>query len=315
MKNPFLRFDQRQLVINWHVTEACNYRCQYCYAQWEGSPSQTDFIRDAGCTRLLLRGLFEFFHPGNGSNPLRREMRWNSVRLNFAGGEPLLNQERLLETISVAKSIGFDVSLITNGSRLDRCTLVSLASELSMIGISIDSGKEGTNRGIGRMDRQGRVLELDSLSQGLRAARIANSQLRLKINTVVNALNYQEDMNSVIQGLDPDKWKVLKMLPIINNNLEVTNSQFADFVTRHRGLANLMSSENNDSLTESYIMIDPKGRFFQNSSRGRHFGYQYSRPIMQVGVRDAFSDLTFNSRKYLSRYGTPSPIATEMCPV
>lgn len=20
-----------ELVINWHLTEACNYRCQYCY--------------------------------------------------------------------------------------------------------------------------------------------------------------------------------------------------------------------------------------------------------------------------------------------
>lgn len=32
------RFDEggvrhvvEELVINWHLTEACNYRCQYCY--------------------------------------------------------------------------------------------------------------------------------------------------------------------------------------------------------------------------------------------------------------------------------------------
>lgn len=23
-----------ELVINWHITEACNYRCRYCYAHW-----------------------------------------------------------------------------------------------------------------------------------------------------------------------------------------------------------------------------------------------------------------------------------------
>ena len=28
-------------VINWHVTEACNYRCGYCYAHWD-RPSRTE---------------------------------------------------------------------------------------------------------------------------------------------------------------------------------------------------------------------------------------------------------------------------------
>lgn len=23
------------VVINWHVTEACNYHCGYCYAKWQ----------------------------------------------------------------------------------------------------------------------------------------------------------------------------------------------------------------------------------------------------------------------------------------
>lgn len=23
------------LVINWHITEACNYQCFYCFAKWQ----------------------------------------------------------------------------------------------------------------------------------------------------------------------------------------------------------------------------------------------------------------------------------------
>lgn len=320
-RNSFLmtkfiaKFDQRQLVVNWHITQACNYRCQYCYAQWEGASCEPDLICSADHTRNLLLQLFEFFKPGNDENPLRREMQWNSVRLNFAGGEPLLNQQRTLDAINLAKHVGFDVSLITNGSRLDSDMLAALAPGLSMIGISIDSCDEGTNRGIGRMDRHGRALGFESLSHGLRTARIANPRLRLKVNTVVNALNSQEDMNFMIQGLAPNKWKVLKMLPVINNNLEVTHSQFEGFVTRHRELESIMTAEDDESLTESYIMVDPKGRFFQNSPGDGPMGYHYSRPILQAGAQEAFSDLTFNARKFLSRYSRPSPIAAEMCQV
>lgn len=24
-----------ELVVNWHITEACNYNCRYCFAKWE----------------------------------------------------------------------------------------------------------------------------------------------------------------------------------------------------------------------------------------------------------------------------------------
>lgn len=23
------------LVVNWHITEACNYKCFYCFAKWQ----------------------------------------------------------------------------------------------------------------------------------------------------------------------------------------------------------------------------------------------------------------------------------------
>lgn len=41
------------IVINWHVTEACNYHCGYCYAKWQ-RVDRTDLIRDAAATEALL---------------------------------------------------------------------------------------------------------------------------------------------------------------------------------------------------------------------------------------------------------------------
>lgn len=307
MESPSVPRNCRQLVVNWHFTEACNYRCSFCYAHWDTSNTGTDLMRDdQSCQQLLCR-LFDFFQFGNPENPICQEMQWETVRLNIAGGEPLLNQKRTIEIAKMAQIIGFDVSLITNGSRLDSETAAAISPALSMIGVSVDSGCESTNRRIGRVDRNGRVLRTDDLSLATAAARLANPDIRLKINTVVNALNFDADMTTLIRSLNPYKWKVLQMLPSLTDNLAVTDSQFRNFVSRHQSLEDIMSVEDNDSMTESYIMIDPKGRFYQDNTGGDKRGYQYSRPILDVGVRQAFADVNLHSKKFLSRYKDYSP--------
>lgn len=89
----------------------------------------------------------------------------------------------------------------------------------------------------------------------------------------------------------------------MTHDLAVTETQFNAFVVRHAALASIVSAEDNDSLTESYIMVDPQGRFFQNSTGTTGTGYHYSRSILHAGASAAFSDLTFSARRYLSRYG------------
>lgn len=95
------------LVVNWHVTEACNYRCAYCYAHWDRLEGD-EVIRDPRATERLLRSIHEAF--GTGGKSAR-------VRLNFAGGEPLLFAKQMLAAMRFAAGLGFDLSLITNGSR------------------------------------------------------------------------------------------------------------------------------------------------------------------------------------------------------
>ena len=92
------------------------------------------------------------------------------------------------------------------------------------------------------------------------------------------------------------------MLPVVTNNLAVSDAQFNGFVERHRALEEIMCVEDSNSLAESYIMIDPHGRFFQNSMADGRGGYQYSRSILEAGAREAFSDLRFSPRKFLTRY-------------
>ena len=30
----------KELVVNWHITEACNYKCDYCFAKWDSNSKE-----------------------------------------------------------------------------------------------------------------------------------------------------------------------------------------------------------------------------------------------------------------------------------
>lgn len=290
------------LVINWHLTEVCNYRCQYCYAIWNESVCPRELIHDSERTTALLSELFRFFQPANRTNLLANRMSWSSVRLNVAGGEPLLHAKKLPAIVSQARALGFEVSLISNGSHVDHELLDRLAPQLTWLGISIDSVSPATNRAIGRIDRRGRLLDPDNLASCLASARQANPDLLLKLNTVVNQLNHAEDLSALIRRFAPDKWKVLRMLPVLNQHLAISDAQFTAFVARHRTFAKILCAEDNQNMRESYLMVDPYGRFFQNSPLIAGKGYAYSPPILQVGAEAAFAEMAFDPERFSARY-------------
>lgn len=290
------------LVLNWHLTEACNYRCQYCYAAWNESACPRELIHDPVRTTALLSELYRFFRPGNRANPLASRMSWDSVRLNLAGGEPTLHAKKLPALVSHARALGFEVSMISNGSRLTRELLDQLAPQLTWLGISLDSANPATNRAIGRIDRRGKFLDLDELANNLHRTRQNNLQLRLKLNTVVNQLNHAEDLGTLIRRFAPEKWKVLRMLPVVNQHLSVSDEQFAAFIARHRAFSPVLCAEDNQDMRESYLMIDPHGRFFQNSPLIAGQGYAYSPPILQVGADAAFARIAFDPARFSARY-------------
>ena len=296
------------LVLNWHITEACNYRCQYCYASWNTATCQRELIHDPERTTLLLAELYRFFRPGNRNNPLANQMAWDSVRLNIAGGEPLLHAGKLPFIVSQARDLGFEVSLISNGSYLhDELLLNQLAPELTWLGISIDSVNPEINRIIGRVGRHGRLLDLERLAASLNGARQSNPGLRIKLNTVVNQLNHSEDLSLLILRFAPEKWKVLRMLPVVNQQLAINDEQFAAFVARHHTFERVLCAEDNEDMRDTYLMIDPRGRFFQNSARIAGQGYAYSQPILEVGAAVALAEMTFDSKRFSARYISGNP--------
>ncbi|EDM47642.1 viperin family antiviral radical SAM protein [Marinobacter algicola] len=290
-----------ELTINWHVTEACNYSCQYCYAKWKDYPNPRELFHDRRRTRDLLNELFRYFHPTNTNNPLREELSWKTVRLNLAGGEPSILGNRLLDIAEIAREVGFQLSIISNGSRLTRSMIKEIAPHLTCLGISLDSANPTTNMEIGRALRSGKLLDPQELAGNIRLALKINPRLTVKLNTVVNLLNVGEDLSGLVQEIRPQRWKILRMLPIVDASLAISDEEFAAFVQRHRAFQSVQCVEDNRDMCESYLMIDPFGRFFQNhpSLAG---GYLYSDPILSVGAHAAFSKMAFNSASFQSRY-------------
>lgn len=272
--------------VNFHLWKPCNERCTYCYAAFD----------DDSLLQSVRTGVSE-----DDACSIVAALRAAGVeKITFVGGEPTLcpYMPRLLQ---FSRALGFVVMLVTNGKRLRR-VLAEAPGSLDWVGLSVDSSVEETQAKLGR--GKGRyVADSMELFDLLREAGI-----RAKLNTVVTRLNWQEDMSRFILRTRPERWKIFQVLPVDGQNngrvdpLLVTREQFEAFVERHRWLSShgvMLAAESNDDMTGSYAMIDPTGRFFDNSA-GRH---TYSRPILDVGVSAAFNDVTFDRARFEGRGG------------
>lgn len=235
--------------VNWHLTPACNYSCRFCFA------------RNLGERPVSF---------SDGSRILSRLADAGMEKINFAGGEPLLHP-RLFDYCQVAHDLGMTVSITTNGSRLTPELILAHRNCIDWIALSVDSASEETEARLGRGDGH-HVSHCVLLSDAIRDAGI-----RLKINTTVTALSWDEDMTAFIRRTDPDRWKVLQMLHIRGENdgavaeLSVTRTEFQAFADRHAGVV-LRGGvqpvfESAAMIESSYFMITPGGRVKTDTGR------------------------------------------------
>ena len=278
--------------VDYHLCKCCNMQCKFCFARFPDVKQS-----------ILPRG----YLPRDQARALTELLASRSRKITFAGGEPTLCPW-LSELIGAAKANAATM-LVTNGSLLTPSYLASLAGHLDWIGISIDSIDLTTNRRHGRAV-SGRPL---SASHYERVARLVLSYgIRLKVNIVVTAINAQEDMSDFVASLDPERVKIFQVLPLRGQNdgkiepLLVSDEQFHAFGRRYRHLEGrgiTLAIEDNAAMTGSYAMVDPAGRFFDNT-RGTH---TYSRPILEVGIDEAWSDITFDMNTFVKRGGLYEP--------
>ena len=276
--------------VNYHLWEPCNMRCRFCFATFKDVVSTV--LPDGHLTQQQAEDLLAM-------------LAQSFDKITFAGGEPTLCPWLDVLVHSAARR-GMTTMLVTNGSLLDEARIEALAPHLHWLTLSVDSAQEDTHRRLGRAIR-GRAIGAERYARLAELARGAG--IRVKLNTVVTSLNADEDMRSMILAIRPERWKILRVLPVADQNggkvekLLCDDAAFRGFVDRHRAVEDggvALVPEDNDDMRGSYAMIDPAGRFFDNVD-GRH---HYSAPILSVGVERAWSDVRFSQARFDERGGS-----------
>ena len=272
--------------VNYFISRKCNYSCKFCFhtaktshsLPIEESAKGLRLLKDAGCEKI-----------------------------NFAGGEPYLHPILLGELCQVAsEELGMAVSIISNGSLISNEWMEMYAKYVDVLGVSVDSFQPETNANIGRggdanNEHVQRMLQVRDLC--------TKHDVLFKLNTVVNSLNWEEDMNSQIAELDPYRWKVFQVLLLDGENtgsegelgdardLCIGRREFDSFVGRHSNRKQLIP-EPNDVMQNSYLLLDEDMKFLDCSGGGKVPG----RSILDVGV-EALSDAGFDHRMFHERGG------------
>lgn len=288
-----------ELVVNYHVTEACNFKCQHCFAKWPSNKSSAQ--RDKILS--IVSRICDFLQRGEMCSPDGRIVRWKSGRITIAGGEPLLVKS-VFEALNYIRGRRVRTSIVTNGVLLTDNLIDKYATDIDVIGISFDSIYPDTHVKIGRADSEGSTLTADRLTKMISRIRLASQAAFVKINTVVTRLNYMENMSDVINTAAPDRWKIIRVLPVYGGDT-VSDAEFGNFIATHVGVQHLHFEDNKDMMS-SYIMINPDGRIFQNKELISDVGYVYSEEITQIGVESAIKQVGFLPDVFAGRYPSSS---------
>ena len=286
-------------TINLFVNSRCNYTCKHCYATFQDIPgAKLPKLCEADAMAIIQQIADE---------PLADNLV--ARKITFVGGEPTLHPA-LPRLVAFAKQSGLVTAVITNGLTASPRYLEQFAGNLDWVGLSIDGLNKTLNQQIGRATTAGRYLDGDSYLA--RIQWIKDIGARLKINTVVSALNQHSDFNEFMRQAQPMRWKIFQVTPIAGQNdrfiklLEIQRSAFDQFVARHSMLENRgirVVAEPVETIRGSYVMISPDGRFFDDSE-GCHY---YSNRILDVGLSNAFNEVAFDAAKYDGRDGNYNP--------
>lgn len=284
--------------INIHVLEACNFRCQQCFSKF-------------GTKKLL---------PVEGWKKIIDNCiaGANVAEFNIAGGEPML-YPGLVELVQYIRDKGVKVSLITNGSLMDEEWVKKYAGMFDTIGFSVDSINDETNRKIGRCDRNEKTIPAGRIVELCELIRKYAPGCRIKINTVVSALNKDEVMSDFIDEVAADRWKILRMKPFqygsfSNIDIQVSDEEFEEFVDRNKdriGKEDGVIAETGietakrevvvePDMKASYVLIDSNGCLLDNA-------VDEMTPVvvcdcLMEDFAEGLRRLTLDKEKYEARY-------------
>jgi len=165
-----------------------------------------------------------------------------------------------------------------------------------------------TNKQISKLEEESISGLLDTVKEAKRLCDMFG--IKMKLNTVVNRFNFQEDMNKGITELAPFRWKVFQVLELKGENdgkgsslrdvrpFLIASDEFSQYLDRHKHQKCLVP-ENNSEMQNSYLILDENMCFLDCSSAGKI----PSPSILKVGVKEALKKSGFDESMFIQRGG------------
>ena len=118
---------KKEFFVQWHLTERCNLVCRHCYQSGNGTTEM-----DASAIRETAEEVAEML-----ADWAEKYAISFTGSLNVTGGEPLVRKD-LFEVLHLFKEQGFEISLLTNGTLVDREKAKRMRGLVSMVQVSIE---------------------------------------------------------------------------------------------------------------------------------------------------------------------------------
>ena len=272
--------------VNFHVTEKCNYRCGYCFADFDSKGKVLSFD-DAKkiIDNLIESGLVD--------------------EVNITGGEPFC-YPYLNQLINYICSNGLRCSIISNGSLITKSWVRDYIPKLSTFGLSIDSLDEKECSIIGRCCGN-KTINKKWLMDTICFMKETHPLIQLKINTVVSKYNLSLSVKELIEKTPIDRWKILRAKLFetdffSNKELLISENDWLNIVKKVveiKSFNKKMRKVIEENLVSTYIIIDPLGNVKDNS---RNNNYVSIGNLLQESFENVMKNIKLNIHGYQNRY-------------
>ncbi len=286
----------KNLKVNLHVCEHCNYHCEHCFAKF-------------GCKETLPIENWEMI--------IENVMQSGRVReINIAGGEPLLHPQ-MMDIVDAVRSYDIPVSLVTNGSLMTKNWIMQNAKKFKTIGFSVDALTPELQRSIGRCTGSGAVISAEEFGEKIILLREVNPEIKIKINTVVSQINKLDNLANYIQAWNVDRWKLLKMQIFddgkhCNEGIAINDQEYDAYVNNALSALGidfhpekvLYQAGNMEIVAErqlrgGYLMIGANGFLLDDT---KNSSYTKISDCQKESFHEGLKRLTFYEEVYASRY-------------
>ncbi|WP_300408573.1 radical SAM protein [Lagierella sp.] len=214
--------DNKINTVYFHVTYKCNLKCEYCYQNiYAKDHNMIDSTKD---WKKILRKL-KFY---------------DVKKIVITGGEPLLHPQ-IDQILKFAKSLGYEIDLLTNGSLIrEKCDILNYADAIVM---SLDGIESGLRKG----------LSISTIMENIKLVKERYTGI-FKVRSVVSSGHEvaSKRLGNYLQSIGIEQIETLRM----PNNIKEINLM-PDY--RKFKLEDYESLNAGCGAADSVIAIDPLG--------------------------------------------------------